>query len=189
MAKISLVILVSIISTLPARGDEPENSVRITPTEFFSGELARLKPHVGFKAVCFKIARKGSWTCAPVFEFWKDGEKVFYPGYAFDSNEQSDEITMSWRETPAKKKGDRRYYFQTGGIRTFGIDFDVPETPGSEARSFTIKKSVVLNSQNESPAVWAIHVGGEGDLSSKESVSKLQRTSRWVIIMRIIARE
>src|SRR6266852_1722079 len=56
---------------------EAKDVVSITPVDFFSGELKRLKGHLDFvSAVCFKIKLEGRARCVPEVEVWCEGERV-----------------------------------------------------------------------------------------------------------------
>ena len=99
--------LLIIACTLWQDPTKSEQSVQITPIDFFSGELKRLKSHVDFDGVCFKIGGELANQCRPSVEMWCDGKRVDRPKYGIGLPQSDNEISFSWRKLEAKERPSR----------------------------------------------------------------------------------
>jgi len=86
------------------------SSIRITPTEFFSGDLKRLKPHVDFRAACFKVTTQGPVECRGSVEMWCDGERVGISKSEGNLDTNAGEVTLSWRRKSFPRGGTTRLF-------------------------------------------------------------------------------
>jgi hypothetical protein len=183
--------VVSLMLVVPAdqKVAEPKYLLRITPTEFFSGELKRLKDHVDFDASCFKLAAGVSARCRPTLELWCDGERVDHPKYGSRDDRHSDEVTVSWRRR--YRDGEQPLYeLAVGGIRSFGRRFEKPKSKQKAEVGFgpiTIRKPVELKAPDCSVIVWAMGAGDGADLNKPEQAEKMLQTAPWVLILRLTA--
>ena len=181
----------AVANLAPAAEGEAEYVMKVTPTEFFSGELKRLKEHVDFKAACFKIVTSGHVECRPSVEMWCDGERVDHPSYGFVEDPHAGEVTMSWRRRVVKGKVE--YYVVVGGIKTFDRTIEQPKSKQHIVYAFgpvLIKKPVTLKKKDGSVVVWAMGAGGAGepaDLANPKEVNRMLKTAPWVLILRLEA--
>jgi len=177
--------------TAPAkRQAEPAKGlIRITPTEFFSGELKRLKPHVDFQASCFKIKTEGPLRCWLDIEVWCDGEEIKRGGRGYLDDPTSDEISLSFRQEI--KKGDVwNYTVRTGGLITHGRSMDEPKSKQEIEVLFgptAIRKPIELKSERESAIVWAVGAGHGFHLDNQVEAEKKLNAAPWAIVLRLRA--
>jgi hypothetical protein len=172
----------------------PAPLIRISPTDFFSGELRRLKDHVDFDAACFKVARRGPVRCGPSLEVWCDGEIVGPGKLGGRGDRLSEEVTLSWRRITT---WDNRlqYRLKVGGMSTFGFVLDEPKSRQEVQFHFgpvTIAEPVELKSERDSAVVWVLGAGRatdrpDIDLSDRVKVQKMLDTAPWVVVLRLIA--
>jgi hypothetical protein len=160
--------------TVVKDANESDYLMRVTPTEFFSGELKRLKPHVDFDAACFKIETRGSVRCRPEIEMWCDGKRVDKPKYGYLRDRGADEVTLSWR----RKVVDNQvaYPVTIGGLYTFSRHIEEPKSAQKVEIAFgpvSIRKPLELKSKGDSVIVWAMGTGHGADLGKAEDVEKM----------------
>jgi hypothetical protein len=83
---------------------EAKDVVSITPVDFFSGELKRLKRHLDFvSALCFKIKTEGRAQCVPEIEVWCEGKRVDIAKYGYETDPRSDEVSFTLRRIVSRK--------------------------------------------------------------------------------------
>lgn len=168
-------------------------AVRVTPDEFFSGELKRLKPHVDFQAACFKVAASGTFTCRPDLEMYCDGRRVDKPKYGFNSDPRAGEVTLSWRKKSNAETGQVYYDLAVGGLESFSRYIDEPVSKQKIAFAFgpiSIREPVELKKSGDSTIVWALGTGSAGSnpaVTTGKEARKLLQTAPWVLILRLTA--
>jgi hypothetical protein len=162
--------------------------VRVTPTEFFSGELKRLKAHVDFLAVCFKVKIEGAVEVRPYVEVWSDGMQVDLGKYGATDGKESDEVTFSLRKLPTTDPDRVMYLAAVGGMISYSRRFEKPKPRLAARVSFgpvTLEQPIVLKPDLDSIIVWAMG-GGDGlDLSKPEGVDKALKELPWAMILRL----
>jgi hypothetical protein len=164
-------------------GADKASGVRVTPDEFFSGELKRLKPHVDFRAACFKIAASRSLECCPELEMYCDGQRVDKPKYGFLRDSGAGEVTLSWRRKKDPETDQTYYHLIVGGLKSFSRIVDEPVSKQKIAFAFgpiIIREPVELNKAGDSTIVWAMGTGSDGtniDLTKAEEARKLLQTA------------
>jgi hypothetical protein len=164
-------------------------SVRVTPTEFFSAELRRLKPHLDFLAAdAFKIITNGPATLDPDVEVWCDGQRVDHPKHGLGRDDQAGELTLTVRRVEGTNADRIRYRVTVGGLVSFQrvLESPVPARPAGVAFGpITIDQPIVLQQGTKSAVVWAMG-GGDGlDLTKQESVDRQLEKLPWAIILRL----
>jgi hypothetical protein len=169
--------------------DQAPDVVEITPTDFFSGDLKRLKPHVDFQAVCFKIKKRATTQCSVEVEMWCDGRRVDRPNFGANRDWDADEVTMSWRKRV--EKGKAQYHVSVGGLDSYYRVLEVPKSTQKITRGFgpgSIEKTVKLKSPGNS-IVWALGVGEGADLAKPEEVQAMLNRAPWVMVLRLSFRD
>lgn len=181
----------------PAAQDErkkpakSEYLVRITPTDFFSGELKRLKAHHDFTSVaCFKIQIEGAVTCEPDVIMLRNGERVDRKSYAYAIDKASDEISLTLRECPPNKDESIWFRVGVGGIYTFSRYLERPVVSPPLEVAFgpvSIGKPAELKPGADSVVVWAMGGGRGVDLSKPGEVEEKLKRLPWAMILRLRA--
>jgi hypothetical protein len=175
---------------LGCREAEEAPLVRITPAEFFSGELKRLKPHVDFHAACFKITTSGSVKCRADIEMWCDGKRVDEPRHGAGVDPAAGEVTLSWRKTSDPRTGKVYHYVVVGGLIEFGRTIEEPVSKQKIEAAFgpvDIRQPVELQATGDSAIVWAVGTGHGAFLEKPKDVKKkkMLQTAPWVLILRL----
>jgi len=169
---------------------EAEDMVSITPVDFFSGELKRLKGHLDFvSAVCFKIKTAAHVKCEPEVEVWCDGERVDIAKYGCDTDSHSDEVSFTLRRIVNTKSDKVQYQATFGGIKSFDRILDKP-TPRQHLNvafgPLSMEQEIKLK-PGSSIVVWAMGGGHGVDLSKPDEVEKKIKQLPWVMIVRLTA--
>ena len=169
---------------------EAKGMVSITPVDFFSGELKRLKGHLDFvSAVCFKIKTEGCARCVPELEVWCEGERVDIPKYGFWTDVRSDEVSFTLRRIVSRKADKVHYDATFGGIQSFEriLEEPTPCKPLNVAFGpLSLEQQVELKKGN-SVVVWAMGGGHGFDLSKPDQVENEIKKLPWVMIVRLVA--
>jgi hypothetical protein len=176
----------------PATADS--QGVRITPAEFFTGDLKRLKDHVDFEAVCFKTETHGSLQCDLGIQMWCDGERVDIPKYGSLRDSNTKEISVSWRRE-RQANGRVMYRMSVGGMISFGRNIEEPVSKRKIDFRFgpiMIENPVELRRAGDSAVVWALGTGANdtsepADLTKPDKVEKMLNRAPWVLILRLTA--
>jgi len=167
--------------------EKSEKSLTITPTEFFSGDLKRLKSHVDFKAWCFKIDSPGSLRCRPEIEMWCDGKRVDKGSYGVGQPDSDNELTLSLRTEIVNK--EKVYLIRIGGLHNYGRRIKKPKSTQKVEVEFgpvTISKPIEMKSKGESAIVWVMGAGHHDVILGKsEEVEKMLKSAPWVLILRL----
>jgi hypothetical protein len=167
----------------------PAYALRLTPAEFFTGELKRLKQHVDFQAVSFKIAKQDHVRCWPDIQMWCDGKRRDSGKYAYQVDWHSDEVSLSWRR---KEVGRRvEYDIRLGGLVTCQRVLEEPSSKQKIEVEFgpvMIRKPVTLNAVGDSAVVWVMGTGYGADPAKPEQFKKMVRTAPWVLFVGFEAR-
>jgi len=178
------------IGVAPKTQRESAWNIRVTPTEFFSGELKRLKPHLDFTAAeCFKIKIKGPVELNPDFQLWRNGKRVDIRKYGMRVDKGSDELTFTVRRLRDTKKGVV-YRVRVGGLLTFGRYFEQPPFGKDVKVAFgpiCIEKPIELKPGADPVIVWAMGVGHGFDLTKPKEAEIKLRKSPWVLVLRLSA--
>jgi hypothetical protein len=164
-------------------------SVRVTPEDFFSGPLKRLKPHVDFNAACFKVTTRGPVRCRPTIEMWCDGERVDNPKYGSVDDPVAGELTLSWR-WDGPRKGPLRFKLVVGGLTHFGRAIDEPVSRQKITQQFgpeCIDKPIELKSVEDSAVVWAMGAGPAVDVRKPAEVKEAIKKAPWIMVLRLTA--
>jgi len=188
--RVTSTIALAFLFYSPIGGDEPAPLLRITPTEFFSGELKRLKPHVDFSAVCFKITAHGPYRCRPDVEMWCDGERVDHPKYGLRTDKDSEEETFSWRWREARMGKQSEFSVTFGGQEQFGRSLEVPVSKQPIVKGFGplwISKPVELKGEHDSMIVWMVGAGDGAQPDEPEEVEKYLKVAPWAMVVRFHA--
>jgi hypothetical protein len=169
---------------------KPEHTIRVTPTDFFSGDLKRLGPHLAFiSAVCFKVKPGGEVRCRPEMELWREGKRIDIPKYGFRTDPTSDEISFTVRRLPPENGDSTRYMAVVGGMEQFGRVFDKPRFQPPLEVAFgpvSLEKPLDITLQSGSAIVWAM--GGGDGLNPSDPQDKLQgqlEALPWAMILRL----
>jgi hypothetical protein len=174
------------------QGVRPEFTIRVTPAEFFSGELKRLEPHLDFTAtLLFKVVIEGSATLEPHVEVWADGDRVDREKYGIRADEQSDEVSFTVRREPRDKHVEPMYRVSLGGMREYVRHLEIP-TPRTPAKfgfgPASLNKPFELNPGNKSVVVWVMGDGDGIDLGEPaEEVERQLKKQAWVMCLRLRA--
>jgi hypothetical protein len=171
---------------------KPEYTVKVTPVDFFLGELKRLEAHHDFtSAVCFKIKIEGNVRCAPDVELWREGNRIDLPKYGFIIDDHSDEISFSVRTLPPSKEDKVLYRVSVGGMWSFARYLEKPIFREPLEVAFgpvSLEKPIELLPDSDSAVVWAMGGGhGIGLWKSQEEVEKRLKTLPWAMILRLRA--
>jgi hypothetical protein len=169
---------------------EAKDVVYITPVDFFSGELKRLKGHLDFvSAVCFKIKTEGRVRCVPEAEVWCEGERVDRSNYGFKTDARSDEVSFTLRRIVNAKSDKVQYHATFGGIRSFDRILD-EATPRRHLKvafgPVSVEQKVELK-RGDSVVVWAMGGGHGVDLSKPNEVENELKKLPWAMIVRLVA--
>jgi hypothetical protein len=173
---------------------DPEYLVRVTPAEFFSGELKRLKHHLDFlSAVCFKVKTQGPVSCRPDVEVWCDGERVDLAKYGYTRDDQSDEVNFTVRILEPNLRESVRYRAVVGGVMNFGRYLKRPESKKEIEAAFGpiwLEEPVEMKPGVESVIVWAMGSTARGggdvlDLFKPEVAEKRLQELPWAMILRL----
>jgi len=192
----NLIVASLVLAQIPAGAEKKRLAksdylIRITPVEFFSGELKRLKAHHDFlSAVCFKIKTNGDVTCVPDVIMLRDGNRVDRQSYAYKIDNDSDEISLTLREHPPNKEELIWYRASIGGIRNFARYLERPELPSSLKVMFgpvSICQPCELKPGTESVVVWAMGGGDGVDLSKPGKAHEQIRRLPWAMILELRA--
>jgi hypothetical protein len=196
-----LIFLVLVLTYLQAFGigerqkktrqQEPKvsYSISVTPVNFFSGPIKRLKAHLEFQsAVCFKIKTDGPVSCIPDIELLRNGERVDANKYISEIDESSDEVSLTLRNDYTRNDDKIIYRVAVGGMYTFARYIEKPNLsnpPRVEFGPVSLKDRVDLKPDFQSLVVWAIG-GGEGvDLTKPKEVEKTLKHLPWAMILRL----
>src|SRR5262249_24307196 len=155
-----------------------------------SGDLIRLKPHIDFQAVCFKVVTRGPLTCYPDIEMWSDGERVDRPKYGADTDPDADELTLSWRRKTDPTGQTFSFSLMVGGMVSYKRVILKPVSKQKTGVAFgprAIKQPVELKAVGDSAIVWAMGGGKPGDLGKPKDVEKMLNTAPWVLVLRLTA--
>jgi hypothetical protein len=166
----------------------PKYALQITPAEFFTGELKRLKPHVDFQAACFKIAKQGRVWCLADVQMWCDGVELESDKYVPLVAQDADEVTLSWRRK--QEAGKTQYHVTVGGMTSFRRRLDEPRSKQKIEVAFgpiLLRKPVTLKAAGDAAVVWAIGTGKGADLTMPEEVEKMMKTAPWVLLLKVTA--
>jgi hypothetical protein len=174
----------------PGVGAEPAYVVRVTPAEFFSGDLKRLKGHLEFEsAVCFKIKIRGAVRIHPDVEMWCDGERVDLPKYGYNRDDQSDELSFT-----VKRKGQDKVQYRAvvGGMLQYQRYLNHPKPQDLFKGGFgpsSVERPFVLKPGHSSRVVWAMGGGNGVDLDKPEGVDSQIKRLPWVMVFRLRVQE
>jgi hypothetical protein len=194
----SVVVLALCLAALPVRaGDKPKPPVaRVSPAEFFTGELKKLEPHLGLTASgCVAVEPAGGEQAFYLrLEEWKGGKRAdTLPGLSLTSGKPF-EVSVSVREDPGRfekpmyrvvvawagggkseSRAGRVAIFETGdGVTAY------PVKPLAKAIDLEGKGSVV---------VWGLMAGKLRDstIDPKESVEEMAKRVPWALLLRVMS--
>jgi hypothetical protein len=178
-----------VVSGSCSRRDAPaEGRLLVTATDFFSGDLKRLKAHLDFQGACFKVKATGELRCRPQIELWCDGQRVDeYSRQSYDIDPSSDEVSVSYRVV-VTDKGIRKHRIILGGMRGFERVIEEPKSKQIVSVAFgptTIRKPVEIGSPDDSVIVWALGIGRAPDLADQQAVNGIIEAAPWVILLRL----
>lgn len=169
-------------------------TIHVIPSELFTGELARLEPHLGLTTVCVKLERRGSdepFFLEMKLEYWAEGKSV--PGGSVLVRLKDDsEIAISLTDQPVTGPDGKPKYRLTiaGAEGTSRQWIDIPQTKGDEkgmngSASRRLDKTVALG---EKPlAIWGYMKGrGTNQFSSEETIEEMARRVEWALTMKFV---
>jgi hypothetical protein len=187
-----------------------DGAIRITPVDFFSGDLKRLEDHLDFGhgPSCFKIKGQRWFTCRPEIEVWAEGKRIDISKYASTFTSASDEVSFVVRDTDKNKDGRVVYRASVSGIYRYVRYFEGPP-PADKDKDvgfgpIAIGQPVVLKKAGDSVVVWArgqmsaeaaaklvvvAPHGLEGDVAQLQDIEKHLKQLQWVMILRLSATE
>ena len=169
---------------------EAKDIVHITPVDFFSGDLKRLKGHLDFvSAICFKIKTEGRARCVPEVEVWCEGERVDIAKYGVRTDKHSDEVSFTLRRVVNPKSDKVQYHATFGGMQSFERILDKP-TPRKQLNlafgPVSVEHPVELK-PGDSIVVWAMGGGHGVELSKPDKVKTELKKLPWAMIVRLSA--
>jgi hypothetical protein len=168
----------------------PEYTIRVTPAEFFSGELKRLEPHhdFGFTA-CYKVKTEGNVRIRPEVESWREGERIDIGKFLYEINDRSDEISLAVKRLPPGKDDKTWYRVSIGGIWTYARFLEEPtfrEPPKVGFGPVSLLEPIELRPGSDSAVVWAMGDGHGLSLSdTNDKLDKQLKTLPWAMILRL----
>jgi len=189
MKALSLPFLLFLGLPVDQAQNKPMYTVRVTPTEFFSGALKRLEAHFDHSsAVCFNVRIQGGVTIWPDVEMWCDGKRVDRPRYGTKNDERSDEVTIVLREGERTDKDGKLYRVSVGGIESFVRDLKEPRSRQEIKVAFgpvSITEPLEFKPSVNSIVVWAMGAGDGIDLSKQGEIQKRLESLPWAMILRL----
>jgi hypothetical protein len=169
--------------------NKPIYSVRVTPTDFFSGELKRLEHHLDYRsAVCFKFSIQGAVSVWPDVEMWCDGKRVDQRKYGFGGDMRSDEISFMVRQKSEVDNQASEYRVTVGGRYSYARNIVEPKSRQQVNVRFgpvSISQPIELRPGNDSVVAWAMGAGEGFDLSKQEGLDKQIKALPWVMVLRL----
>jgi hypothetical protein len=174
----------------PDADAKPDYTVRVTPTEFFAGELKRIRPLLDYtSAVCFKVKIDGNVRCRPDIEMWHDGNRVDLQKYLFAVDDHSDEIALTVRELAPDKQGRVHYQAAVTGQCEFARILEKPTLREPLKVAFgpgPIEQPIDLKPGSDSAIVWAMGGGHGLDLRDPQDKQEEQlKALPWAMVLRL----
>jgi hypothetical protein len=173
-------------ATNEAQEKADKGSIRISPSILFTGELARLYPHLDLAACgCVKVDFEGPKTLVVELDVWQNGKaKPLTAGSCKAYPFKAGEISLSVRETV--KEGKEKYkIIITGGGATFSLYADMPAVKDRSSNTKILDKTVTV-AEASTVAVWAFNVGkGTDYISGEESVEETAKRVEWALVLKI----
>jgi hypothetical protein len=173
------------LAALPDPPTEP-GTFRITRSQLFVGDLARLEPHLDLTGSgCVKLDYQGTRKLLVSLEVWENGKaKALSPiPFSYEPARAGD-LSMSVRETTHDGKPKYKIIVSSGGA-TFSMYVDIPSIKDSLTSVKRLSDSISAKEGRAVP-IWALNKGkGSGEFHHDESVEEMAKRVEWSLVVKV----
>jgi hypothetical protein len=172
-------------ATVPAQEKVDQRAIRITPLQLFSGEAARLAPHLDLAGYgCVKFEFDGKKSFGYQWEVWENGTKKPGSGGKL-SPLTSGELSFSLREA-FDSDGKKKYkaIMSQVGVTSTNLVPMPPQKDNCSSSHGQIMKELTF--KDEQPiAIWGLVRPKAGEGVSLFDLDKAAKEAEWALLLRV----
>jgi hypothetical protein len=201
--------LVAIVATGCGSGTTSTTVIRVSPEEFFTGELKRLGPHLELSAAGVKLDPKGPpMKLHIMLEEYNNGKPRQRSGSESGNNDLPNEITVSLKPATDANAKQRRYRLvvvqqfeqhhtdwalgfiplrtTSTGQQSVATDVGVPVLSGSPMRAIGTLTQPDELTPDHPVRIWGCFEGrGAGTMSSGETIAQTAARVEWALVLKL----